>query len=329
MSIIVSGGSGFIGTQFCRLLSEGSNAFRIIDKVPSASFPLQSHQVDICDLAALLPVAEGSAIVHLAAEHRDDVRPVSRYDKVNVEGTRNIVKVAEAKGVEQIVFTSSVAVYGFAPPDTGEDGKIAPFNDYGRTKLEAEQVLIAWQQRDPERRMLAIVRPTVVFGPGNRGNVYNLLRQINSGFFVMIGNGRNRKSMAFVDNVAAFLLCCLRLQPGIHLHNYVDKPDFDMNTLVAQVRGDLRGKPAVGVRLPLWFGMALGHVADLVARVANRSLPISAIRVRKFTSNTCFLSSAYGVAGFQAPVRIQDGLSKTLLTEFKQPDPDQLVFYSE
>jgi nucleoside-diphosphate-sugar epimerase len=104
--------------------------------------------------------------------------------------------VAEEKGIKTIVFTSSVAIYGFAPLGTDESGEINYFNDYGRTKYEAELVYKAWYEKDPENRKLVIVRPTVVFDEQNRGNVYNLLRQIASGKFMMIGNGENRKSMA-------------------------------------------------------------------------------------------------------------------------------------
>ena len=100
----------------------------------------------------------------------------SLYDEVNVEGARNICAIAREKGIKTIVFTSTVAVYGFAPIGTNECGEIAPFNDYGRTKYEAEQVFKAWQAENPEKRTLIIIRPTVVFGEQNRGNVYNLLR---------------------------------------------------------------------------------------------------------------------------------------------------------
>lgn len=97
---------------------------------------------------------------------------------MNVEGARNICVVAREKRVKAIVFTSTVAVYGFTEIGTDESGKIAPFNDYSRTKHEAEQVFKAWQAEAPTERMLVIIRPTVIFGEQNRGNVYNLLRQL-------------------------------------------------------------------------------------------------------------------------------------------------------
>ena len=69
-------------------------------------------------------------------------------------------------------------MYGFCPPDTDENGVTNPFNDYGRSKLEGETVLEAWYAEAPVTRNVTILRPTVVFGEGNRGNVYNLLNLI-------------------------------------------------------------------------------------------------------------------------------------------------------
>ena len=84
-----------------------------------------------------------------------------------------------------------------------EEAEPRPFNDYGRTKFAAEKVLKEWQAGFSDRS-LTIVRPTVIFGEKNRGNVYNLLKQIAHGPFVMIGNGKNKKAMAYVGNVADF-----------------------------------------------------------------------------------------------------------------------------
>jgi GlcNAc-P-P-Und epimerase len=215
-TINVIGGSGFIGTRLVRRLrSKEQLAVQITDKAPSKAHPDVVTLGDIRSVEQLrTSIANESVIVNLAAEHRDDVRPLSLYDEVNVGGASNICTVAREKSVQTIIFTSTVAVYGFAPIGTDESGKIAPFNDYGRTKYEAEQVFKAWQAEAPTERTLVIIRPTVVFGEQNRGNVYNLLRQIASGKFVMVGNGENRKSMAYVENVAAFIEYAMSFKPG-------------------------------------------------------------------------------------------------------------------
>jgi len=281
------------------------------------------------DEAALTSTMRGQTIVHLAAVHRDDVRPVALYDQVNVDGTRNLCAAAENLGIERIVFASSVAVYGFAPAGTDETGALTPFNDYGRTKAEAESVLRAWQAREPERRSLVIIRPTVIFGPGNRGNVFNLLASIARGRFIMIGPGTNVKSMAFVENVADFFIASLDRPPGVWVSNYVDGPELDMNTLVALVRNTLTGRTVIGPRVPIVLALALGRIADGISRLTRRKLPISHIRVRKFVSTTAFKSSSVMSEAFRPRFTLTEGLQATIAAEFLRPDPSRTVFETE
>ena len=329
LRVSVLGGAGFIGTALCRrLFSEGVD-FQIIDLKPSRSFPDRSIVADIRDSNALHTHMDGDVIVNLVAVHRDDVTDSRAYYDTNVDGTGVVCKVAEEKGINRIVFTSSVAVYGFAPVGTGEDGKIAPFNDYGKSKYQGEEVLRAWRNRSPANRGLVIVRPTVVFGEGNRGNVYNLLNQIARGQFVMIGSGKNRKSMAYVENVAAFLQQAIESKCNDGMFNYVDTPDMDMNTLVSQVRHKLFGKSGVGIRLPYPVGITIGKVADVITRYSRKKLPVSSIRVRKFCGDTAFSSAKGTLDNFVPPFALQQGLDRTLEKEFLDPDPEQEVFFTE
>jgi nucleoside-diphosphate-sugar epimerase len=94
----VIGGSGFIGTRLCeRFARDGGPAFTIVDKVASRRFPEYSVIRDIRDAAALADgLVAGAPIIHLAAEHRDDVRPLSLYHDVNVTGTANVCRAATA-----------------------------------------------------------------------------------------------------------------------------------------------------------------------------------------------------------------------------------------
>lgn len=328
MTYLITGGSGFIGSNLCVALHAAGERFRILDKRPSQMFLDFATEIDILDQSRLTQSLIGDAIIHLAAEHRDDVQPISAYEQVNVEGTRNLCRAASLRGINRIVFTSSVAVYGFAPPGTDEDGAINPFNEYGRTKYAAENVLRDWAGEDPARS-LTIIRPTVVFGPGNRGNVFNLFRQIASGRFLMVGDGTNCKSMAYVENLVAFIRYTARLGPGVHLYNYVDQPDLTMNDLVARVRQTVLSKTGTGMRLPLGIGLGLGHLADGIASLTGKSLPVSALRVRKFTTTTSFSSRVNTVPGFVARVPLTEGIDRTLAAEFISPDPARPVFYTE
>lgn len=329
MKIKIVGGSGFIGSRICWRLANKGIAFEILDKEMSASYPKEVALTDIRDIAALEKnIVDGSVLINLAAEHRDDVFPLSLYDDVNVQGTKNICLVANKKNIQTIIFTSSVAVYGFAPLGTNESGKIAPFNDYGRTKWEAEQVYKAWQAEDPENRTLVIVRPTVVFGERNRGNVFNLLRQIASGRFVMVGDGLNRKSMAYVENVAAFLEYSMSFKPGVHIYNYIDKPDFSMNQLVGHVNKLLGRSSEIKFRMPYFVGLSIGKVFDLIAKLSGRKFPISSIRVKKFCANSVY-ESAISQTGFVPPVNLMDAIEKTVRYEFIEDHHHEQIFYTE
>ena len=271
-------------------------------------------------------LAGSDIVINLAAEHRDDVTPKSLYDDVNVTGAENVCNVCTKLGIKKIIFTSSVAVYGFAPLGTDETGKINYFNDYGRTKWLAEEEYRKWLVSDQENS-LTIIRPTVIFGEQNRGNVYNLLKQIACGKFLMVGNGKNVKSMAYVENVAAFIEYNLNNSSGEHLYNYIDKPDFDINTLVTEVN-QILGKSKKLFHWPYWLGYLGGLCFDILAFILRRKLSISSIRVKKFCSNTMFEAVNIKKTDFNVPVMLIEGLKSTIKYEFVDKVDDH-VFYTE
>lgn len=329
-NINVIGGSGFIGSRLVRRLqSKGQLKVKITDKSQSKAYPGLVTLGDVRSLEQLrASIADESVIVNLAAEHRDDVRPLSLYEEVNVGGAKNICTVARENSVRTIIFTSTVAVYGFAPIGTDESGKIAPFNDYGRTKYEAEQVFKIWQAEAPTERTLVIIRPTVVFGEQNRGNVYNLLRQIASGKFVMVGNGENRKSMAYVENLVAFIEHSMYFKPGVHIYNFIDKPDFTMNQLVGSVKRILGQPDKISLRLPYAVGYVIGKGFDLVAAITGRRLAISSIRVKKFCANSVY-NTNIEKTGFVIPVPLSQALEQTIRHEFIEKHDDEPLYFSE
>lgn len=316
MKIALLGGSGFIGTEFIRQFGEQHDIF-IGDIVKSTTYPERSAHCDIRrkdDLRAFMKGAD--VVINLAAVHRDDVRPLSLYHDTNVQGSQNICDVADELGIKHQIFTSSVAVYGFQDGAPDESAPHEYFNMYGETKSKAEDRYNAWYSKG-EGKTLTVIRPTVVFGPGNRGNVYNLLRQLASGAFIMIGDGKNRKSMCYVENIAAFIGHALEFKEGHDVYNYVDKPDFEMNTLVSLVRSHVGKGEGVGLRLPYWFGYCAGAGFDLLAFLTRKTFPISRIRIQKFCSNSVFSASkAHDTCGFKAPIPLEKALVYTIEQEF-------------
>lgn len=316
MNICIIGGSGFVGTRLISLLQVANTVINL-DKAPSALHGVSTQTSDVREPESFTAkLASQDAVILLAAEHRDDVSPTSLYYDVNVEGIRNVLNAMDEQGVKNIVFTSSVAIYGMNQPAPPSENSVeAPFNHYGKSKWQAEQVLQEWIANGEGRNAL-VIRPTVIFGEENRGNVFNLLKQIYSGKFIMIGNGCNRKSMAYVGNIVAFIKYKLEVGfSGIEIFNYVDKPDFDMNTLVSEIYRH-KGQSAPKLRIPYSIGILGGYCFDLLAKFTGKKLPISSIRVKKFCSSTEINADKIDTSGFVRPVDFKDGLQQTLTSEF-------------
>ena len=316
MRVLVIGGSGFIGSRFIPVLQSRGHEVHNFDQVDSRVVDGITTIGDVTETDALAAAAAGhDVIVNLAAAHRDDVRPVSLYDTVNVGGARAVVAAATRNGIDRILFTSTVAVYGLDKNDVAEDSAPEPFNDYGRTKLEAEQVLRTWAAEKPGRS-LVIVRPSVVFGEGNRGNVYTLARQVSSGRFLMVGDGSNRKSMTYVGNIVEYLADLIAAPPGVQTTNYADKPDLSTRELVDVLRAATKITGAGRIRLPLTLALAAGHTLDLVARISRRTFPISAIRIRKFVSDTTVNTDRLNSTGYRPRFELSEGIRRTIAAEF-------------
>ena len=324
MNICIIGGSGFIGGYLIAILKKQHNVINI-DKVKSPKHPnVNYEQCDIRDYEKLnraIP-SDTDFILLLAAEHRDDVTPTSLYYDVNVEGAHNVLKIMTEKHIDNILFTSSVSVYGLNNKNKPDEfSPTFPFNHYGKSKLEAERILKRWFENDQNGKSLIIVRPTVVFGPGNRGNVFNLLKQISSGRFMMVGKGNNRKSMAYVENVAGFISHCINANyKKFHLFNYIDKPDLSTSQLVTQAEIAI-GKRISPIKIPYIFGYSIAKTLDLVLGLLKKKNPISAVRIKKFCATTQFDSSTIQATGYKPPFSLEKGLEITIKSIVEENKP--------
>lgn len=323
---LVIGGSGFVGSSLIKILDKINT--KNLDKNPSPFFNEITEIGNILNENELNFDADIKTIVLLAAEHRDDVSPISLYYDVNVKGTENVLKAMDKAGINNLIFTSSVAIYGLNKDNPNEDHIQDPFNHYGRSKWLAEEVINNWFKNNPKGKSITIIRPTVIFGERNRGNVYNLLKQISSGKFMMIGKGNNKKSMAYVGNIVAFIKDRLdKSEPGFHVFNYADKPDFTMAELVKII--EIKMNVSIPkLKIPYWLGMLAGYCFDLLSFITRKKLSISSVRVKKFCATTQFNATKVKT-NFKPPYSLKDGLDFTLEHEFINSKDDEVIFYSE
>ena len=166
MKIVLIGASGFVGTRLIDLLKQDAEKYSLknVDLLPSHFFNDITVIGDVREQDQMDEQLKGAdVVVLLAAQHRDDVTPTSLYYDTNVGGMKVTLNAMEKNGIKRIVFFSSVAVYGLNKKNPNEEHPADPFNHYGKSKWQAEEVLQEWYKTHPNWN-IDIIRPTVIFG---------------------------------------------------------------------------------------------------------------------------------------------------------------------
>jgi len=314
--ICIIGGSGFIGT---RLINNLENKKIVnLDKKVNLNTKHENIKIDVRDLSSFKNKLEGvGCIVLLAAEHVDNLSNPNGYYETNVEGAKNVIKAMSINAINHIIFTSTVAVYGLKNIYPDEYHNCEPFNHYGKSKLEAENILIKWYNENPTSRRLDIIRPTVIFGEGNRGNIYNLIKQISDKNFLMIGDGKNKKSIAYVGNLVAFIKQLLYSpNNGFEIYNFTDKPDMSMKEMIMMIKKEL-GQNKSYFYLPKFIGIIFGAIFDIFSKILKIKNNVSLVRIKKFCANTTINSKKLNSTNFIPPYKIVEALKKTIKHDFK------------
>ncbi|MDH5753174.1 MAG: NAD(P)-dependent oxidoreductase [Deltaproteobacteria bacterium] len=296
---VLFGGSGFIGLHLARHLLDSSLADKIwladIRAPRGELFPaniqqmLASGKVEYLEVDVRRKIEHAGLpdraelVVNLAAVHREPGHQPHEYYETNLYGAENVCAWAEEAGCLRVVFTSSIAPYGPSEEPRDENSLPVPRTPYGGSKLAAEKIHLAWQRGAGERRLL-IVRPGVVFGPGEGGNVTRLVRAVLGRYFVYTGNQGTRKAGGYVKELCRTITWALeRLNngpAGVILYNFTMNPPASVAEFVEGIQltaGKRRLVPAVPYRLLL----AGSYVIEALARPLGIRQPVSPVRVKK------------------------------------------------
>jgi GlcNAc-P-P-Und epimerase len=316
MAILLTGGSGFIGSHFHNYLA---NKELINLDLQEPVFQHQSTFIkgDIRVEADVRNAVQGRSIqtiISLAAKHHDFGIGHAEYFDTNEDGTRILCKIASEYNINEIIFYSSVAVYGIRPEISTEEMQPMPDSPYGASKLAGEKVLENWAKENPNRKVL-ILRPTLVFGANNRANMFNLIRQIDSGFYFHLGNADNIKSLAYVENlVRATLFLKDNLKTGCTVCNYADEPQLTTHSIATTIASYLGKK--IRLVLPKSLGIAFGIPFDILIKITGKNFPISTARIKKLSTPTHHSARKLFSMGFEPQYSTVEGL-KNMVAWYK------------
>lgn len=206
---LVTGAGGAVGPTIARRLLAAGYRVRALDAKPFSTGVLpegvECLQGDINDCSALARAVQGVDVVfHLAAKlHINNPDPSLReeYHRVNVEGTRRLAEAAVAAKVSRLVFFSTICVYGPSvfPNVLDENAPICCDSWYGETKYQAERIVLS-------QSPAVVLRLAAVYGPRMKGNYLRLLHALRKHAFLYVGDGRNRRTLIYDEDVAAAAL---------------------------------------------------------------------------------------------------------------------------
>lgn len=310
MAILLTGASGFIGSHFHNYLP--SKDIINLDLVePSFSYQSTFVKGDIRvenDVRKAIRGNDIKSIISLAAKHHDFGIGHDEYFDTNEDGTRVICKVASEFNINEIIFYSSVAVYGIRDEVSTERLEPKPDAPYGKSKLAGEKVLVEWAKENPDRKVL-IMRPTLVFGKNNMANMHNLIKQIDSGLYFHLGKAETIKSIAYVENlVQATLFLKERMKPGVSIYNYADEPQLSTREISNVIAETLNKK--IRLSIPKTLGVMMGLPFDIIIKLTGKNLPVSSARIKKLGTPTHHSAKKLFSEGFQPQYSTIEGLKK-------------------
>ena len=216
-TVLVTGGGGFIGLALVRELCRRKVQVRVLGRhrypaVEEAG--AVSLQGDIRDAAAVNRAASGCDTVFHVAARAGIWGSYQQYYDINVQGTGNVIAACRKQGVGSLVYTSTPSVVFDGRDLAGVDESVPyarkPLCHYAATKIYAEQQVMA---ADSPQLHTAAIRPHLVWGPGDTNLIPRLMARGREGSLRIVGDGRNRVDIAYIDNVVhAHLLAAENLE---------------------------------------------------------------------------------------------------------------------
>ena len=297
---IIFGGTGYIGGRLASRLRQGELFDRIVlaDLKPPTAALEPGIEFVHCDvrqpIATQIGDAQADWIFNFAAVHREPGHAYNEYFDTNIPGARHVSAYAERIGCQNLLFASSISVYGKKARPTDEATPTYPDSAYGISKLCAELIHEGWQQRESGRR-LVIVRPGVVYGPGDPGNILRMIHALQIGTFVLPGDGQVFKSYAYIFGLIDSMEFMLSRHEPYVCYNYVERETESLQGLTRQVRSVLSIKRPP-LRVPESLLVAAAHAIQLLTRGRSAVHPV---RVRKAAQSTHIVPAELIRMGFE------------------------------
>lgn len=290
---IIIGGSGYIGRNLLMGFVKRNrfDQYIIMDIKPLRGFKkeVDSRKVEFikADVRKSLPNTnmeidgKKSWIFNLAAVHREPGHDFKEYFDTNIPGANNVNAFANRLNIKNIFFTSSIAPYGKSREESNESSRLYPETGYGISKSIAEQIHQKWLHQNIKERRLIIVRPAVIYGPNDPGNVYRMISALKKGTFVLPNGGKVIKAYGYVYGLVESILFTMDLiSESLVVYNYTEHPLISLKEMTQVVKTKFGySRPTLSISTS--FLAFIAGIVQFAASVIGKKTEIHPVRVKK------------------------------------------------
>ena len=271
-NILVTGATGFIGQHLVRSLLDDQHTVRALRHNCNQLHFFGENEVewwegDLRIDEELKGIADGISLVyHLAAFSREDItKSWDDYVSVNVKGTENLLREAESSGVKRFVNISTVEAVGFGDGvnPRRESDTPAPCNYYGKSKLEAEKLVMnkKWSEK------CVTIRLPMIYGPGTFLIVPKLFGMVKRGFYPLIGSGSSKMEFCYVENaVNAIKLAGEKREAIGELFYASDERSYTIKEVITHIAKAMN-KRVRFIHIPVFVAMFIGAIWEIFAKI--------------------------------------------------------------
>lgn len=319
-SILVTGSNGFLGSEIVRQARSAGHIVRATGQESNCFLAdIEYVQADITQPDQLTPTVAGvSAVIHTAGlahvfSHASGLD--ERFRQINEEGTANMAQAAAMAGVTHFILISSVSVYGpFTHQVCAESSPCNPLGPYAHSKRNAEKRVQAIGEQSG--MAVTVLRLATLYGEGDPGNVGRLMRSIDSGRFIWIGDGSNRKSLLYRGDAARACLAVVEAPAtGFAIYN-VSAPPATMRETVDGL-ADALGKKPLPIRISATVAISAARILSRFS--ANRFSHLQATIEKWLADDVYDATLIERVIGFRTQISLAEGLRREVEWYRSQP----------